>query len=108
MSDPMAHTRESDHTDGQIVRIDRNVPVTWLLSGTVFVIAQAVLMWSGQRSLDEKVNNVVKSQDSIATDVKQINQNVQVISIESVKTSIKLDELQRRVTALEATQTGKK
>jgi hypothetical protein len=96
--------RESDSDEGGGPHWDRKIPVTWLISAIAFVAGQALVMWRNQDSISKDVAAVVKAQDAIAVDVKAIKTDVQVISIESVKTTIKLDELQRRVTALEANQ----
>ena len=101
----MPSTREGD----QGLHVDRRVPITWLAGALGLVAIQAIVMWSNQQQIGKDVGNMFKAQDSIATDVKQIRSDVQVISIEAVKTSIKIEELQRRVSAIEAAQTsGKK
>ena len=95
-------TREGDDDGGIRIGWDRKIPITYFLSALTIVAIQAVAMWANQRDMAKDVASLAKGQDKIAADVSAMRNDTQVISVEAVKTSVKIENIERRVDKIEA------
>lgn len=90
------------------LRMTRSVPAWQVLTSLVFVVAQAVLLWSGQSRQAEKIADLtalVKEQNAlIATRSAQTDHLVELLNDanrRADKLDFRIDDHDRRINALE-------
>lgn len=80
--------------DPALVRVTRDIPLAWLIGVVVGLIVQAVTLYAGQQTQSESIRLLI-------SEVKELRTLVQSGSVKDVEYGLRLDDHERRMTAIE-------
>jgi hypothetical protein len=103
----MPHPSPPDSRPGDLVgrdtagkvRIDRVIPLPWLVGMMAAIVAQAAALYYGQQQTIEKVGE-------LRADVRSLNGSAAVAATRDVEHTMRLQALERRVDVIETTRTA--
>lgn len=81
------------------LRISREIPLPWLVGVAAFLCVQALTVWLGQQRMTEDVRELKLT-------IREINERSQAIVGKDIEHTLKIIEIERRLSNLE-TKTGK-
>ena len=85
--------------DPDPVRITREIPLAWLIGVVAGLIVQAVTLYIGQQAQSEAIR-------VLSAEVKELRAVVQNGTLKDVEYGLRLDDHERRVTAIESRQSA--
>lgn len=83
--------------DDPPVKITREVPLPWLIGGTVGLIVQAVTLWIGQQNQGQAIKDMLM-------EVRELRASAAAGGLKTVEHTLKLEDHERRIGALETKQ----
>ncbi len=99
------HTRE---TDPDAVTIDRKIPLWGVLSVVGGLLVQAVLVWNGQALQAAEIRHQSDQIQDLTQQVKAMAALMAAKDGIDIKQDLRIDELGRRVTALEGAKENRR
>ncbi len=100
-------TRETDHGGldaGRGITIDRKIPLWGILSTVAAIVAQAALVWSGQREQAVEMRHQAEQIKELAIQVKGLSAQLATKDGKDIEQDLRLNELSRRVLTIETTK----
>lgn len=95
---PPSETKPGDLTGvdsrSGAIRIDRVIPLHWVLGLIGAIALQAVLLWQGQQAQAKAIGDMASQVTTLATKVEAKN-------LKDIEHDLRLDEHARRINALE-------
>lgn len=95
------HTRAEDP---ESITIDRKIPLWGVLSVVGGLLIQAVLVWNGQNLQASEIRHQSDQIQDLAQQVKAMAAQLQAKDGVDIKQDVRIGDLDRRVTSLEATK----
>lgn len=104
----MVATRHTDHGSfDHGVTVDRKIPLWGILSMVAAIAAQAALVWSGQREQAVEMRHQSEQIRELAIQVKGLAGQLATKDSKDIEQDLRLNELSRRVLALETARGGR-
>ena len=95
-------------TDPDAVTIDRKIPLWGVLSVVGGLLVQAVLVWNGQALQASEIRHQSEQIQDLTQQVKAMAALLAAKDGIDIKQDLRIDELGRRVTALEGTKENRR
>jgi hypothetical protein len=80
--------------DPALVRVTRDIPLPWLIGVSAGLLVQAVILFVGQQTQSESTRALI-------SEVKELRVLVQQGTVKDVEYGLRLDDHERRMTAIE-------
>jgi len=87
--------------DPDPVTIDRKIPLWGILTAAAAVLAQGLLLWNGQNLQAAEIRHQSEQIQDLAQQVKSMATQIAAKDGVDIGQNLRIDELNRRVTALE-------
>lgn len=84
-----------DTTDEAPMKLNREIPIPWLIGGVITFIVQAVTLWISVQNQGQAIRDLV-------TEVRELRTDARSGGLKVVEHDLKLSDHERRIAQLEA------